>query len=342
MAKNEDQSLLPIGKTAEFEALTKNCPKPSRALNAFVDAVAAIHQDPDAADTAFLTRLLVFCTLPHSNPAAGKTKADVEPSFKRETGNQKLEIVPDGRYGYPYGVLPRLVLYWIATEVQYTKDRKDMTSEEKRTLFLGRRLNDFLRAIGLNPNTGGGKRGDSRRLHDQMMRLFKAKISFELRERKGTVEGLDWEDMLVTEKGELWWDIALDQPEQMTLWSSWIRISESFYKALLYKPLPLDLRALRALKRSPLALDLYAWICYSAGEIIEKQKGPQFASWSQLQDQLGAEYKDSADFKKAARPALAKIKSLYPGLTITSKKGGFILNARRLAVPRRAPKMLNN
>ena len=35
-------------------------------------------------------------------------------------------------------------------------------------------------------------------------------------------------------------------------------LAEEFYRALINNPVPVDMRALRALKQSPLALDLYA------------------------------------------------------------------------------------
>ncbi|HEX2082195.1 MAG TPA: replication protein RepA, partial [Xanthomonadaceae bacterium] len=72
--------------------------------------------------------------------------------------------------GYPYGVILRLLLFWIVSEAVRTKSRR---------LELGPSLNQFLRAIGLNPATGRGKRGDATRLREQMDRLFQASISFQ-------------------------------------------------------------------------------------------------------------------------------------------------------------------
>jgi hypothetical protein len=40
---------------------------------------------------------------------------------------------------------------------------------------------------------------------------------------------------------------------------STITLSENFYRQIVEAPVPLDLRAVSALKKSPLTLDLYAW-----------------------------------------------------------------------------------
>jgi len=65
----------------------------------------------------------------------------------------------------------------------------------------------------------------------------------------------------------LWWH---PHPDQAALWESWIQLGEKFYSAVIASPVPVDMRALRALKRSPLALDLYARSLTSAFVIVQK------------------------------------------------------------------------
>jgi cytidine deaminase len=84
-----------------------------------------------------------------------------------------------------------------------------------------------------------------------------------------------------------------------------------------------------------LALDLYAWICYRSFVIVQKQQPPQFTAWEVLMRQLGTDYTDSDNFKKKASKALAKVKTIYPGLSISKAKGGFTVHATRLAVPQK-------
>lgn len=331
--KRGEGGLVQAGEIPLLNKLAKEYAPPTRAQLELIETAAAIREQPDAAERAFMARQLVLCTLPHSDP--GNVEA-----WTRRTGNGSLTIQrgwdaeANRSIGYPYGTLPRLLLYWITTEVQHTKTRTDLTSDEKRTLQLGRSLNDFMRAVGLNPNTGGGKRGDGKRLHNQMDRLFASRISFQQTFTDDPHRhGKAWLNMDVAPRGELWWNPRT--PEQGALWQSWIQLGQEFYSALVALPVPVDMRALRALKRSPLALDLYAWVCFRAFVIVQKKQPAQFIAWETLMRQLGTDYNTSKDFKKKALVALRKVASLYPGLTIGKAKGGFTIHANRLAVPQK-------
>lgn len=274
-------------------------------------------QEPKEYDKAFLTSRLVQVTLPHSNPGS-------VPIWKRQNGNLVLSIRPgwdnekNKPLGYPYGSIPRLLLFWITTEVLRTKSRR---------IELGESLAGFIRDIGLNPSTGGGKRGDSLRLKSQMERLFRSTISLE----RTSENGKRWVDMQVAPEGELWWNFK--NPRQMTLFESWIELSEKFYDAIISTPVPLDKRALRALKRSPLALDLYAWATYKTFSLNNQHdKEEQFIPWYLFANQLGAEYSSVNDFKRKAKQAFKKVLAVYPGLIIEDTQGGFIIKKGRPAI----------
>lgn len=217
---------------------------PTRAQQGFIDAAVAIQEQPDEYELAFMARQLVQCTLPHTNP--GDT-----PRWLRRNGHLTLVIQPgwdakkDASFGYPYGTIPRLLLFWLNTEALQTKSRR---------IELGNSLADFMRQLGLDPSRGG-KRSDSHRLKDQMQRLFRARISFDTTEEVADGEVDRWVDMQVAPKGQLWWDHK--QPLQDDLFHSFIELGEDFFRAITAAPVPVDMRALQALKRSPLALDLY-------------------------------------------------------------------------------------
>jgi hypothetical protein len=331
--KRGDGGLIQAGELPLMKQLAKKYAPPTQAQRELVEVAAIIREQPDAAERAFMARQLVLCTLPHSDPG------DTNPRWLRRTGNSSLIIQPgwdgqeDKSFGYPFGSIPRLLLFWITTEVQQSKNREDLTDIEKRTLQLGRSLNDFMRAVGLNPATGGGKRGDGKRLHGQMDRLFNSRISFQQTAEIAHMKGRHSLNMEVAPESELWWDVR--QPAQGSLWNSWIRLGEDFYKALITLPVPVDMRALRALKRSPLALDLYAWLCYRSFVIVQRQQPPQFTAWVVLMKQLGTDYSTAKNFKTKAAAALRKVATVYPGLTIGRAKGGFTVSATRLAVPQK-------
>jgi hypothetical protein len=263
----------------------------------------------DAKDAAYLARELVQASLPHSNPG------DV-PVWTRRNGDVALAIQPGinirtGKsYGYPYGTIPRLLLFWITTEAIRVRSRR---------LELGHSLNGFMADLGLNPDTGGGKRGDAKRLRDQMDRLFRSRFSLERYESHEDQAGKGWIDMQVAPKGQMWW--SEKHPDQGALWGSWIELGEEFYQAITAAPVPVDMRALRALKRSPLALDLYAWLTYEAFR-AQHSRRPRFESWTQLHGHMGGEYADIDNFRKKAKGALTKIRAVYPGLKLGKRQGG--------------------
>ena len=58
------------------------------------------------------------------------------------------------------------------------------------------------------------------------------------------------------------------------------------------------MRVLRALKRSPLALDLYTWLTYKA-YVVSRSGVPQTVPWSGLMAQMGADYATLNDLTHA-------------------------------------------
>lgn len=274
-----------------------------------ISVAGDIRLDPDKTEAAFMARQLVQATLPHKNPGN-------VPAWSRTNGSLSLTIRPgwdtkkNKSIGYPYGTIPRLLLFWITTEAIRTKSRR---------LELGDSLSGFLGMVGLSYSTGGGKRGDIKRLQNQMEKLLRANISLDVFKKEGKEEGKRWVDMQVAPEGELWWNIK--NPGQSSIFSSWIELSEKFYEALTFAPVPVDLRALKALKRSPLALDFYAWSTYTTYQ-AQKSGKERSISWEWLHKQFGAEYGKTEEFARNAWKALLKVKAVYPELQVERVKGG--------------------
>jgi hypothetical protein len=263
-----------------------------------------IRLDPDRTESAFMARQLVQATLPHKNP--GNVQA-----WSRKNGDLTLTLRPGWDHkknkliGYPYGTIPRLLLFWITTEALRTKNPR---------IELGNSLAQFMEALGLNPN-GRGKRSDMKRLKNQMIRLFHSSISFD----QSTDGKMVWLNMHVAPKGMLWWDEK--NLNQDTLFENWIQLGEDFFKAITSAPIPADMRILKALKRSPLALDLYAWATYTAYQ-TQRTGQSRSLSWELLHEQFGAEYGDTKDFAKKAWRALSKVKAVYQELNVERIRGG--------------------
>lgn len=283
-------------------------PRPRRQLDRIVHAAAEIAMDgPTAADKAFLARQLVQTTLPHTDPGN-------VPVWSRSNGSVSL-LVQQGYkasgegVGHPYGTIPRLLLYWMTTEAVRTRTPH---------LVLGDSLASFMEQLGLD-SRGGGARSDRVRLEQQMRRLFAARISFEGMLEDEGMGGEVVEYMPIARRTVFWWNTQ--DPSQKALWESYIELDGEFYTAITANPVPVDLRALRAIKRSPLALDLYSLLTYQAFRASRLGR-PIFMTWRQMQAALGTSYTEHTDLKKAIKAALTKIRVVYPGLAIGGKDGG--------------------
>ena len=98
---------------------------------------------------AFMPRLWVLTTLPHRRPQ--------DKRFERVNGWQSLRMVAPRRIGLPYGVYPRLLLLFIATEAVRKKSQETHLGTSPRALA---------RKLGLS--VVSGPRGTARRLEAQL------------------------------------------------------------------------------------------------------------------------------------------------------------------------------
>ena len=293
--------------------------KPRAAKNALAKAAAEIVAQPDNTERAYMARELVQCTLPHRDPG------DV-PAWVRRNGKLAIVLQPGfdektmKSAGLPYGSIPRLLMLWIVTEAVRNKNNK---SSNPRLIKLGDTLNEFLREIGLNPRTGGGKRSDAKRLKEQMLRLFQCRFSFkhsEGNQEKGSTSFLNME---LAREAHFWWDFK--SPDQTNLFDSQIILGEVFFEAITAHAVPVDFRALRALKQSSFALDVYIWATYRTFTMRKAGQKEIEISLDALQEQFGSEYSRPDNFKAAFVEALEKVKEVFPALDFAVGKSALIL-----------------
>jgi hypothetical protein len=94
------------------------------------------------------------------------------------------------------------------------------------------------------------------------------------------------------------------------------------------------MRALRALKRSPMALDIYCWLTYRTSYL----KKPTQISWEGLQGQFGADYPRTGqglrDFRKGFNHALVKVQAVYDGAKASASPSGLLLTPGRPHIPK--------
>jgi len=276
----------------------------------WLDAVAAFHAQPyGEEELAYIPGQLVQCTFPHNDPgdvpewsrSTPWLTVSIRPGYKTDSKTGKRVCV-----GYPFGTVPRLLMFHIMTQVEHTKNRADMTVMEKRTIHLGQSFAGFLRNIGMNPDNGSGKRSDRTRCEDQVERTVRSILSFDRHTETENYKSEGWLNMPVSSRGEFFWDVK--RPEQGSLWTSYIVLSEELYGAMISSPVPLDYAAIRALKDSALHLDLYAWCLYRSHLLSKGKKAALVVPWNSFMMQLGTAYKHVRQFR-------AKVKKEFPNVS---------------------------
>jgi len=275
----------------------------------------------------FMARALVIATMPYKDP-----KIDV---FKRENGNFRLRILAGYTGGIPYGIYPRLLLSWVTTEAVRTRSP---------VIELGDSLSDFLRDV-LDLTNTGGTRGTSTRVIEQLKRLFGSLITAEYvggKQERGFLlrnvliaDGIEFhESDLFPDKAEPGENKLVDDPvplwtpqkqDEAGKWRSKVRLSNAFFSECIDRPIPIDLRAYKALRGSPLAMDVYTWLTYRMS-YTERQTRP--IPWESLMGQFGSNYTtDRAvrDFRRAFEKALKAVQVIYPRANVQVKDDGLVL-----------------
>ena len=280
-----------------------------RQVNQLIEASEA---EPDI---GFMARLLALCSLPRTDP---KNRLQ----YVRHNGPYTLAMTAGVNTRLPFGTLPRLLLAWVCSEAVRTQHRE---------LVLGRSLYEFIHKLGLTDRSGGAK-GDRTRLKNQMRRLFRCSVQL-------VYEGGEHEVVVssfIADRAEYWWDVS--RPDAPSLWDSTIygRLDkrlckfdgEEFFNEIIRHPIPLDLNTIKALKRSPLGLDLYFWLVYRTFTL----KAPLTLSWKQLFRQFGADpakvgkHSTVNRFRADCLRELKKINCAWPNLHYATVTGGLVLS----------------
>ncbi len=267
----------------------------------------------DAGAIGFIAKFLVQTTLPHRRQPGSQ--------FTRTDGRFTLRIVDVAGAGLPYGSYPRLILIWMTSEAIRTSSRE---------LQLGRSLSRFMADLGLHAT--GGHWGTIPRFRDQMQRLVGAAISTRWEQDANGLHLTAGENLLLADSFQLWWtpQIFPDGPPA----TSSITLSANFFEQLVASPVPLDLRAVRVLKQSPLALDLYAW----ATRRVSYLERPTLISWEALRRSFGAGYAETPQgrvkFRAKALEALRRVCRVYSALHLEIESGGVILRPSAPHVPK--------
>ncbi|MEA2511111.1 MAG: hypothetical protein QOJ59_598 [Thermomicrobiales bacterium] len=242
--------------------------------------------------------------------------------FERKSGNaiMVLEAGKIMRRGemvdqpLPYGSKPRLVMVHLSTYAI-----KNRTPE----VVVGNSMREFLRELGID--TSGGARGGYTMFKKQMQALASCKLTLGF--------STATEDVTINttpiRRFEAW--LSTDG-KQRAMWPGVMELSQDFYETLVAHAVPLDPRALGALKHSALALDIYTWLAHRLCRIRSSQGVRVY--WANLRQQFGQEYNDPRNFKRKFVQALTQVLAVYPSASVEQIPGGLLLKPSPPPIPK--------
>lgn len=276
-------------------------------------------QNPEEQSVGFSARLFAQVSVPQRNPGE-------IPYYERRNGNVTLTMSPalvtqkDGSRvrKYPYGVYPRLALTYIATEAYLSKSP---------VIDLGRSMRSFLSKLDVEYS---GRNANI--VKNQLSALFGAQLSVEGLATNESGHGTVAEYFQIAKSVSLWWANKEDRGQE-GLWSSEVRLSEEFYDSIINAPVPVDLKALRALGGSSLRIDVYLWATHRMYYL----RKPTRIKWIDLNNQFGAQYGRVRAFKAAFIKALQEVMIVYPQLNAEMTPDYLILRPSLTHVPTNKP-----
>jgi hypothetical protein len=269
-------------------------------------------QPYDTGDMSFGAKCLVAASLPYRNPKPEHLRNG---AWVRQNGNYTLWI-QGGPEGMPYGSYPRIFVIWLATEAIRTQSRRIDT---------GGTFREFCRKVQID--TSMGTRGSGRRFIEQATKFLTSRAAFitgDFNEGRIKQEFLQFSDEF-----EFFFDMS--DSGQTTLFQSEIVLTEKFYNEITTHSIPLDYRAVAALKQSPLELDIYQWLSYRMNNL----KGRSMPTWEQLYAQFGASHSDLRFFKRDFLKSLQAVRQVYQGVRVEQSDKGLILLPSLTPVPKK-------
>jgi hypothetical protein len=261
-----------------------------------VSAVAGETPSP-----SFLHSALCAMSLPVRRPA------DEQAPIIRQDGQYTLVINPKPvvqtvgseqrlrSLGVPYGSLPRLVLIHIMTEA---------VRSQSRHVVLGATFADWMRRMGFR-TVSYGPRGSATLIKEQLDRLLACEwmIRWDSNDARGERE-FGIKEIKLTNQ-------YVGTEGKNGGFTREIFMTEGFYDHLREHAVPLNENAIRALRDSATALDLYTWLAYRLPRISPKR--PTAISWQQLAVHFGNDGKNIRKFRQTVRDAWERhVSAVYP------------------------------
>jgi len=212
-----------------------------------------------------------------------------------EPGRIKLGDGPAKLMGVPHGARARLILIYLQTQAVLTQSRE---------VSLGRSMREWMGRLGLSV---GGETAAA--LREQARRIATCTMRFSWQAEGYAKSGNP--TMMTNERiiksGLFFHDSRSDQ-RQDSLFEDRVLLDADFFEQLRRHPVPLQDAAIKQLKDSSAALDIYVWLAYRLHHLDRRTP----IGWRDLHQQFGAGYKHIWQFKPKFLQALAEAVSAYP------------------------------
>jgi hypothetical protein len=251
---------------------------PSKATKRLIEIATAVLGD-DSDERVFTHPVLCLTILPH------RTRPERE-IWKRVNGPYTLMVQPtadhEGNYyGVPHGSKARLILLYLQTEAVKTNSR---------IIELGTSMRRWLRTMGVSIT--GPNYQEVRR---QAQKIERSLVSFTY---NGDESVVNWQDTII--RG------SFERPCSDDVRT--VELSESFFKSITERPVPLCEAAIRVLGERCMALDLYLWLAYR----LHSLQRPIVVPWPALHGQFGAATRLLKHFKPNFTREVEAALAAYP------------------------------
>lgn len=230
-------------------------------------------------------------------------------SFVRSSGNTTLRleagkfVMANGEVvsaGLPYGAQARIIIIFLMSEA---------VKRQSPVVELGMSFTRFCREMGFHTDGRTMKR-----LREQVRRMSVLSMSIQTEHEDYT----DFNQSFVFRSFKV---NASNSVEQLDLFPSEIEFSHEFYSSLKNHAVPLRHEALKALKNSARALDIYCWLAYRLPLVKKRQS----IRWTSIRWQFANNKQHMGSFKRDFITALKHVLVVYPEAQLTFTPKGITL-----------------
>lgn len=265
--------------------------------------------DPSYSDelTTVYPWIFIQCSLPYRNPQ--------DYVIQRHNGNTSLLITAGGyidahgdtHMHLPYGIYPRIILMYLATEAMRT---------HSPTIELPRSVWGLLRDMGISWPGGARARDIMRQLRAVLAMSCEMTVTHTADDGSAVQK---YSKFLIGERGRI--HFSLEGEDLHGDYQSTITLSTGFYEYLCSGAMPVMTTRWRDLiqsTHSPLAADIFLWLSSRLPSVQADTR----ISWDQLAGQFGSQTSTGTKFRQIFREGLSRALSVYPEARVSEAGAG--------------------